>query len=213
MSHGQMHKAVVRLLAVAALCGLSAWAHGQTSSTPWAETINDDGIKVFKRARAGSAYEEVRAEARLAGKVSDFLPFFNDPSQYKKWVYGTVESRMLTRHKEFDFIFLGHFQIPWPFENRELVSRVELTRDPLNGDLTAKLSHAEANLPVSKGLVRVSKFESLWKVAQVEEKKVDLSIEMYVEPGGKLPPFIVNLVLSRIQHWSIENLRKQIVVP
>jgi hypothetical protein len=33
---------------------------------------------------------------------------------------------------------------------------------------------------------------------------------MYVEPGGQLPPFIVNLVLSRIQLWSIKNLKREI---
>lgn len=205
------HKAVLGTIVTAVSCVLSDGAVANPP-TAWIETINEDGIRVFKRVRAGSPYEEVRAEARLSGKVGDFLPFFNDPAHYKKWVYGTIESRMLNRTKDFDFVFQGVFDIPWPFENRELISRVELIQGAV-GELTAKLSHHEDKTSVGQGLVRVERFESLWKVVQVEEKKVDLSIEMYVEPGGKLPPFIVNLVLSRIQLWSINNLRKQITAP
>jgi hypothetical protein len=193
---------------VSAFCASPSHAQG-----PWKETIHDEGIRVFKRLRQGSAYEEVRAEARLAGKVEDFLPFFSEPPNYKKWVYGTLESEIVNRSNPFDFIFLGVFKIPWPFENRELVSRVEISRDVALNEITARLTHADSSLPVNKENVRVTRFESLWKVIPAEEKKVDLSIEMYVEPGGKLPPFIVNLVLSRIQLWSIKNLRKQIPVP
>lgn len=176
----------------------------------WNETLSDDGIVVFKRKRAGSAYEEVRAEARLAGKVDDFLPFFSNPENYKKWVYGALECAPLSKVNEADFTFRGVFQVPWPFENRELMSRVELKKKSEPEELTAKLTHVESQAQVPQGLVRVSRFESVWRVASAGDKMVDLSIEMYVEPGGSLPPFIVNLVLSRIQMWSIKNLKKEI---
>lgn len=195
-------------------CGVSAFCASPSQAQGlWKETIHDEGIRVFKRLREGSAYEEVRAEARLSGKVEDFLPFFSEPSHYKKWVYGTLESEIVNRSNLSDFVFLGVFKIPWPFENRELVSRIEILRDVALNSITAKLTHADSSLPVNEKNVRVARFESLWKVLPAEEKKVDLSIEMYVEPGGKLPPFIVNLVLSRIQLWSIKNLRKQISAP
>ncbi|NBO38230.1 hypothetical protein EBU99_06580 [bacterium] len=176
----------------------------------WKQTLSDEGIVVFKRLRGESPYEEVRAQALMNGRVEDFVPYFSDPVNYKKWVYGSIETKQVTRLKDFDFVFYGTFKIPWPFENRELFSRVELNRDAKSNELTAKLSDSSSQLPVSDGLVRVSKFESLWTVKPVDDKQVNLTIEMYVEPGGKLPPFIVNLVLSRIQLWSIKNLRKQI---
>ena len=178
----------------------------------WRETLNDDGIQVYKRTRLGSAYEEVRALARLSARVDDFIPFFTEPAQYKRWVYGTVESGLVSRTQPFDFTFKGVFKIPWPFENRELISRVEIERKPDGSALTAKLNHADSRAAVTSGCVRVSHFESLWQVKQEDAKTVNFRIEMYVEPGGQLPPFIVNLVLSRIQLWSIKNLKREIAL-
>lgn len=201
------------LIWVVLLCLSGAFAQLQAEPVlDWRETINDEGIQVFKRARPGSAYEEVRAVARLQAQVSDFLPFFNEPEQYKRWVYGTLESGQMSRAKPFDFVFKGVFKIPWPFENRELISRVVILQKPDASSLTARLSHSDSSVAVTPGLVRVSHFESLWEVKQDDPKNVNLSIEMYVEPGGQLPPFIVNLVLSRIQLWSIKNLKREIAL-
>jgi hypothetical protein len=181
------------------------------STGEWLEAIRDDGIIVYKRRRAGSAYEEVRAETVMTARTDDFFPFFNEPENYRKWVYGTIESRQVSRVSPTDFVFYGVFQIPWPFENRELFSRIEIQRDAQKKELQARLRHLASTLPTAAGLVRVVKFESLWRVKAVAEEKVDFSIEMYAEPGGNLPPFIVNLVLSRIQLWSMKNLRNQIL--
>lgn len=184
-------------------------AHSETTA-PWKVALEDDGITVYKRNRTGSAYEEVRAEALLDGKVSQFTPFFNDPVNYKKWVYGTLESQLLESVKPLDFVFRGVFQIPWPFENRELISRVLIEEQTEPATLTATLSHATTSQQVLPDLVRVERFQSVWRVAQFSERQVQFSIDMYVEPGGQLPPFIVNLVLSRIQLWSIKNLRREL---
>lgn len=200
-----------RLLAVVASLVIAAEA-AVASATPvgWTPALDDDGIFVYKRKRAGSPYEEVRAETQLNARVEDFIPFFNDPVNYKKWVYGTLETRQVSRAKDMDFIFYGVFKIPWPFENREIFSRVEIQRDAKSNELLARLTDSPSEQPVAPNLVRVSKFESLWNVKQAADNKVDFTIEMYAEPGGKLPPFIVNLVLSRIQLWSIKNLRREI---
>lgn len=177
------------------------------ATTQWTEAITDEGIVVYKRKRAGSAYEEVRAETKITAGVEDFIPVFKDPVNYKKWVYGTLESKQVSRAADLDFVFYGIFKIPWPFENRELFSRVEIHHDDKRKELTARLSNVASSSPVDTELVRVARFESLWKVKSAGTDKVDFSIEMYAEPGGNLPPFIVNLVLSRIQLWSMKNLR------
>lgn len=178
---------------------------------PWKVALEDEDITVYKRSRASSPYEEVRAEAVLDGTVSQFTPFFSDPANYKKWVYGALETQLLESTQPLDFIFRGVFKIPWPFENRELISRVVIAEQSSPVMLTATLSHALTSHKASPELVRVERFESLWSVVQDSEQKVRFSIDMYVEPGGKLPPFVVNLVLSRIQLWSIKNLRRQLV--
>jgi hypothetical protein len=198
------------LAVVASLLIASESAVASATPVGWTPALDDDGIVVFKRKRAGSPYEEVRAEAQLNARVDDFIPFFNEPVNYKKWVYGTLETRQVSRAKEMDFIFYGVFKIPWPFENREIFSRVEIQRDAKSNELTARLSDSPSSQTVGADLVRVAKFESLWSVKPAADNKVDFSIEMYAEPGGKLPPFIVNLVLSRIQLWSIKNLRREI---
>lgn len=179
-----------------------------TLTAGWREAINDDGIVVYKRKRSGSAYEEVRAETRMRARIDDFLPLFKDSANYRRWVYGAIETRPTSKVNDLDFTFYGVFKIPWPFENRELFSRVEIVREsPEN--LKARLTDVAMNVPVGDGLVRVTKFESLWSVKYRSETEIDFSIEMYAEPGGNLPPFIVNLVLSRIQLWSIKNLQRE----
>lgn len=186
------------------------WFPQAYSSSQWTKALEDSEITVFKRSRASSDYQEVRAEARLKGRVSQFAGFFKDPANYKKWVYGALDTQLLETVKSNDLIFRGVFQIPWPFENRELISRVLISESDSPASITATLSHAPTQLPISSGLVRVDHFESVWNVSQDSEDAVRMSIDMYVEPGGKLPPFIVNLVLSRIQLWSIKNLKQRI---
>lgn len=204
-----MSKARFCLTALSVCLSLS-WVPQVYSSSEWTEALEDSGITVFKRSRAASPYQEVRAQARLKGQVSQFAGFFKDPENYKKWVYGALDTQLLETVKPNELIFRGVFQIPWPFENRELISRVLISESDSPASLTATLSHAPTQLPISSGLVRVDHFESIWNVSQDSEDAVRMSIDMYVEPGGKLPPFIVNLVLSRIQLWSIKNLRQRI---
>ncbi len=195
----------ISLIPIQLIAASEAFAIGEN----WEETLQDEGIQIYKRTVPGSKFHEVKGETIFNVPAQQFIGTFINAVNYKNWVYGTKESYFLNTDSKSKFNYYIRLAIPWPFEDRDTTSTLELLRLPNNEGYVAKINEIDHFLPHQNGAVRLIKFKSLWFLRNANDgKSIKLTIQMHLDPGGNLTPFFVNTTISYIQMWSMKNLHK-----
>jgi ribosome-associated toxin RatA of RatAB toxin-antitoxin module len=58
-----------------------------------------------------------------------------------------------------------------------------------------------------QGLVRIKNMTGKWQLTPVENNKVKVVYEMNIDPGGKIPKWLVNAMLVDIPFNTLQKLR------
>jgi hypothetical protein len=173
----------------------------------WQETIHKDGIRIFTRDVESSGYPEVKGEVVLNATPEQLVTLFQNAKGYRAWLDGCIESKLLARKGLFEHAFYTRTDLPWPFNDREIVSSVSFQRNPETGTIIANLQEIDFQVPQSENVVRVETFRSRWIIQPLSQDSSRLVIRMFIEPGGNLKPVFVNLTVSHIQFETMKNLR------
>jgi hypothetical protein len=63
-------------------------------------------------------------------------------------------------------------------------------------------------IPHIKGIVRMEKADGFWLLNSLDGKKINITYQMHVEPGGIIPAWLVNPFIKNVPYSTFEELRK-----
>lgn len=174
----------------------------------WELTSNADDIRVYRRPSLSSSIDEVRIEATFKTTLPLFLDLIGDVSRYPEWVYKCSEANTLSKSSESDLVYYARTDFPWPLQDRDLIVRSTRTIDPVSGIVTSTSTARPSQLPEKEGVVRISKFLSVWKIIPVSESLIRVDYHVATDPGGKLPDWVINLGITTGPRKTMERLRE-----
>jgi hypothetical protein len=157
-----------------------------------------------------SRVKAVRAEFYVETTLSVFAGHILEPDRYSTWQYNMVESRLLKRLAENELIYYSQIRAPWPASNRDLVSKVKITQDPVTKVMIFDMVSLPDFIPEKKGVVRIPRSEGKWIMTPAGTSRIRVDYTFLVEPGGSLPSWLVNMVIADGPHQSFVNLLQQI---
>lgn len=170
-----------------------------TPASAWEEIHRVDGIRVLSQDRAGSKYEELKAEATLRGVPAEkAFAVVSDPDLYLKLIPNLSEAKVLKKTAAGCIRMYQRFNAPFPLSDRDYI--VDLCDKSLtkNGKKIHRLvwtAADDASIPPKKGVVRVSKTEGHWILVATEDgKSTQAEYYVYADLGGKVPSSLVNQV-------------------
>jgi hypothetical protein len=208
MSQGKRYFLV---LAVALGLGVAAPPAGADGAAGWETLRRDDGIVVQRKDVPGSPFVAFRGEGDINAPLLLVGSVLVDVSRSREWVDSVVESRVLRRLSETEYVTYSHIGTPWPLSDREFVTDVVLEVDAATKKLTIKLRSVGDPAAPRTGYVRGQLTDSSWVLTSIDGgARTHVAAEIHADPKGDVPAWIVNMFQKNWGYNTLMSLRKQV---
>jgi len=186
-------------------------------STPQNFTINDpnnewhltkekNNIKVYTRKSKSSAIKEIRIKTTMKTSLEELTAYLGDVPKYTKWVYKCSQSKRIKTNSPQDFYYHTTTDMPFPLTDRDLVVHSTQYIDQETGIYYSHSVAAPKEVPVKRGVVRITTFESNWKITPLSNGTVAIDYTALADPAGYLPAWMVNLGVSTGPFITMQQL-------
>lgn len=160
--------------------------------------VDVDGMKKVR---------QMRGEMTANASMGDMLYMLRDDQEGKKWVNRTVEFYHFDRENESVWHTYSELGIPWPFSNRDLV-----TKNNLHSRSDGSLFRIEINavpnyVPQRKDVVRILHFEGSWTVESLPENRISVAYEIVTKSESFLPRSITDPIVEKGFWTTLNQLR------
>jgi len=175
----------------------------------WVLRKEKDGIFIYDLKMDTAKFNSIKVETELTGRVEDLMFVLMDVGNHYKWAYGTKSATLLKRISEQEIIFYKELKSPgFVVSDRDLVIRLKIIPNPTSKSIKVESRALPNFVPPKPNLVRVPLSNETWIITAVTEQKIKISYYLQFDPGGALPPVLVNLFITRGPLESFTNLRE-----
>jgi len=169
-----------------------------------------DGIKVYTCKSDSSKFRSLVAEFDLENTSLQTLEnFLWDVDNYVNWQYNMVESGLIRKLNDHEMIYRSEIDAPWPVEDREMLVQFSVIRDQLPDELTFLIYTITYDYPQKEDVLRVPYSHATWQVKR-NGSSLHVKYMMKINPGGYVPPMLVNLAMAEGPYVSFLNLKTMI---
>lgn len=170
--------------------------------------VNKEDIKIYLTKLDTTPFKEYRAEMTVNANIDSVAKQILDIKSLQKWNYKTRESKLIKKVSDTSWIFYMNHHLGWPIQDRDHVSRVTLRKKKSEQIITIL---PENNIVEEKeDIVRIKYFKGFWYLKKLEQDKTLVIQQVYGNPGGSIPAFMVNMVVTKGPFESFVELRKRV---
>lgn len=171
---------------------------------------DEDGIQVYVCKSDDEKFRTLRAEVVLENvSMVTFEKFLLQVENYPLWQYNMVSAQRLQTISDTEMIYRSEVDAPWPVDDRELILNFKITREG-SDQLTIVNSNAVFDYPTQSNVLRVPFFFATYQVSVINETSIKIIYTLKIDPGGYVPPWLVNLAMAEGPYISFKNLKAQI---
>jgi hypothetical protein len=109
--------------------------------------------------------------------------------------------------------YYSEVNIPWPVSNRDFIAQLKAVQDPHTRVVTIYGPTLPDYLPIKKDIVRVAQAEGKWVITPTTKNHIKVEYTLRMDPGGNIPPWLINLFATKGPYESFKNLTIQIQKP
>jgi len=181
------------------------------TAAEWKTRLDKDRILVESRPVQGSHYEEFRASLVMTAAPAHVIALLQDNSACSKWLYRCTESRLLEAVSNTERFFYQSTGLPFPARARDAVFHAQVL---YNADKTISVNMRAApdRLPETDK-VRILEARGTYLLQPLDDGRLRLTWQQYIDPAGALPAWLVNRLLTDIPFKSLEALRDLVRQP
>jgi hypothetical protein len=183
------------------------------SQNDWTLKKDKNGIKVFSKKSDKFKFDQLKVECVLDGRISQLAAVLLDVNNQYQWVYKTSKSLLLKEERAGEVLYYSEIDCPWPFENRDLVVRMNIVQNTLNKVMTIEAKNVNDYVPDKHNLVRIKYSNATWTVTPISGSQFKVEYRIEVDPGNGVPAWLLNLFASNGPYESFVNLRKKMKLP
>ena len=167
----------------------------QKDKSDWKLAKLKDGIKVYTRNVEGAKFKEYKTNAEFQTSPEACVELLLDVDNYVNWMSHIKESYLVEKTSEEVFYVYTEVKVPWPFDNRDDVTRSIIKHDSITGVYSIEIYLEPEYLPEKKGIVRMYVGGGSWTFTPLENGKTEVFHQFMGDPAGSIPAWIVNMFL------------------
>ncbi|NJN41533.1 MAG: hypothetical protein HC811_04120 [Flammeovirgaceae bacterium] len=171
---------------------------------------DDEGIKVSVCDEVDSNFKSIRSTFTIDATLSDLAYMMLNITDYPNWHYNNIETTILKKVGDLEYIYHAVIKAPWPVQNRDLVVNIKIEQDPKTRHMTMVAQSVPEFIPPKKGLVRIPMSKAEWWITPISKTHLDIKYKMQVDPGGALPAWLVNIAAAEGPFSTFSTLKKKI---
>jgi hypothetical protein len=202
-----MIKTALFFLLPVTLCLLMATS---LSAQPWKLVKEKDGIKVYTRNEPSSDLKSFKGEADFNTDMKKLCSRIGNLDNLDWWDDDVKELNIL--HHERDKLIQYYFiyDSPWPFTDRDLCVEANIIKDTDAGLLIVHAVPYLCGPAEKKEIVRIKNYWQQWTMQDMGNGIFHVTLEGFLDPGGNIPPWLYNMVITDTPVKIIRNLRESV---
>jgi len=182
--------------------------HDKMVAQEWEFAKEKDDIKVYTRPEEGSKFKAFRGETDVRSDVSSVCALVEDVKNFDIWDEDVTEIRVLAQEAGKMLQYYVVYDVPWPFEDRDLCIEADITTDEASGARFITARALPDAVPLKEGLVRIVKYWQKWIITSDGNGIVHLEVEGFAEPAGDIPAWIANMAITDSPLNMLRSIRK-----
>ena len=181
------------------------------AAAPARELIEDKGgVQVWRRDTPGSDFRGIRGAGLVDAPVRQVALVLLDDAHAPEWVDSLAEARVVRLRGDAEYVEYNRVAMPLFVSDRDFVTTVSMARDPKARSVTILSEPApDEEVPRPKGVVRGVLRASYLLESVDGGKRTRLTVEIFSDPRGSLPAWLVNFFQKDWARETIEGIRGQ----
>ena len=172
----------------------------------WVKETDRKGIVVYLRSVPESQIKEFRAEVKVKVPIKKIIPVLLDFRSYPKWIYATTGTYLIDSKNNKDYIYYTVVKCPEPVKDRDLV--IKMTIEELSDNkCVIKTTTLPKFIGEKPNRIRVKDFYGTWELTKISDTETLIMNQCYTDPAGKVPDWLINMMISTGPYETLENLR------
>lgn len=202
---------MMKLFVLVLMCvfGLNFSAHA--GDYKWKKVSEKKGITVYKKKVKDSKLFAFKGEGVIDAPILHLLTILSDVDIRKKWMPKLADVQMLNLISPDERVEYARIDMPWPLNDRYFIThgKALMEGDSLILD-SRSVDFPNFTIPNHK-FVKGIIHKSIFKLTPMENgKKTLFDIEVYSDPKGYIPGWVVNYFQKRWAYEFISNGREQV---
>jgi len=184
---------------------------GSSSLETWQLKSKKGNIKVYTRTTSKSSIKEVRITTQIKGDLDNLLTLLDDVASFKTWLYRCSNSKLLKTVGKGEYYYYNLTDFPFPFSDRDMIIHSKTSKVP-GSNIVKTHSKAYTKNDLYKeqsGIVRIKILEYTWTFTPLRNGMIDIDYEIFSDPGGALPAWVVNMAISKGPMETMLHLKKE----
>lgn len=201
------------LKAIGSLCAFlfaSFFAPAQTFV--WEKASEKEGIVVYTSSVSSSSLKAYRGEVEVRTTLSAVVALITDVENFSKWMPRTANPKLIKGTRE-NYIYYIETPAPWPVQNRDAVSEVTVKQDSKTLKVRIEFQSASGHVPLREGFLRIPHSKGLWELTPRPNGLVHIIYQAHADPGGQVPAWLSNQVVTETPFDALKNLRLEVAKP
>lgn len=179
-----------------------------TDDRDWELSDETNGIRVYTRDLDHSSIKAFRAEVVLDGSLESVMAIMSEPGSCVEWVHQCAESYGLPDGEFNERYAYSVNDMPWPVNDRDYVLRIE-TESEAGGDrIIMNMEAVEDMKPEQNGYIRINTSYTIYEFERADDGRTRMTWYQHAEPGGSIPNWLVNRLLTDLPVKSLEKLNE-----
>ena len=134
-----------------------------------------------------------------------------DGEGYKKWIHMVRFSEVKSTDNPKYFEMYVATSLPWPVKDRHMKTDYLFSQ---SDDYSIMLDLSPPKTPVIPdiGYVVVPESSGYYSLKTFpNSKEVEITAEFFIDPGGFIPSFLVNIITDDISYYSFKKMRRYLL--
>ncbi|WP_430411117.1 START domain-containing protein [Kordia sp.] len=174
----------------------------------WSLKKDKDDIQIYTKSIDSSKIKAYKVEMVVETSLDKVKSIITDGDQLHVWNYKAIDSKLLKKTSESEYLIWMALDLPWPLRNRDVVISLSLHRiskDVLRIDIIAASDQYE----IQEDYLRITTFEGYWLLEQ-KDTMVKITHQMHGDPSGNLPSWFINSTIAKAPYNNFVALRERL---
>jgi len=187
------------------LITLPVASHGQEG---WKLKREKNEISIYVREQEDSPLKEYKARAIIAHPLHQVYKFLSDLERHPEWVFRCTGLTIIEDQGGQKTKYHTTYDIPWPLKDRDLTVGAAITHHAGDKKIESLSEDIMLDYPLEKGVIRMPGYREWVMLEEIDSMNTLFIAEGYADPGGTVPPWLVNMFLVDGIYDSVIKVRE-----
>jgi len=181
-----------------------------TSTIDWELRKSSKGIFVYTKQSPNSDIKEVKCVTNFQSNLKNLVYFIKDISAHPQYIYQCKNSFIIKIVNDSELYYYHETAAPWPVANRYGVIYYKITQNNITKVVSIKSNGVLGMYPNQPDLVEVPVLTANWTFTPKSDGTVDGEYYLYLNPGGNIPSWLINLFVVDGPYNTITNMKEML---